>query len=103
MYSYLDPSENVTIPEPQPHAGLYAPNAPHKKTKWSKDYSKERIEPDSTAYAKHFYMQSHIPTNIRPGNNTIKDNPFKFNDLKYNTMCYVSTNTTVPSHIPSSL
>jgi hypothetical protein len=87
-FSYLDASENVGIPLPQPHAGLYAPDAPHNKSKWSKNYSGPRIEPDSVSYAKEFYIQSHIPTNIRPGNNTIQNNPYKFNDPKYNSMCY---------------
>lgn len=88
MYSYIDPSENVGIPQSQPHAGLYAPDAPHTQTQWSKDYRGPRLEPDSVAYAKQFYMPAHIPTNIRPGNNTINNNPFKFNDTKYNSMCY---------------
>jgi hypothetical protein len=87
-FSYLDPSENVGIPPPMPHAGLYAPDAAYTQTQWSKDYRGPRIEPDAVAYASHFYAPNHIPTYTRPGNNSILNNPFKFSDTKYNSMCY---------------
>jgi len=88
IYSYLDPSENVGIPAPVPHAGLYASDASYKQTQWSKDYRGPRIEPDAVAYASQFYAPNHVPTGARPGNNTIINNPYKFGDRKYNGMCY---------------
>lgn len=88
-FSYLDPSENVGIPQPMKNAGLYAGDIPFKKTKYSRDYSTGRIEPDAVAFASQFdpLARSHIPTSIRPGNNSILNNPFTFMP-NMNTMCY---------------
>ena len=91
MYSFLEPSENVGIPEPQKNAGLYAGDTPYKKTQWSKDYRGPRIEPDAVAFSTQFYegARNHIPTGIRPGNNTILKNPYNYVSTTYNTMCYL--------------
>jgi hypothetical protein len=86
-YSYLDPLDNVGIPERVPYAGLYAVFDPKKHV-----FSQEpkRIEPDAVAYSAEFYAKNHIPTSIRQGNNTIKNNPYKFVNTQYNMMCYSS-------------
>lgn len=93
-YSFLDPSENSGIPPPQKYAGLYSSDEPYTDTLWSKDYRGPRIEPDAVAYASKFdeVAKSHIPTSIRPGNNTIKNNPYSFSSKTYNTMCYNAAN-----------
>lgn len=90
MYSFLDPSENVGIPPPMKNAGLYAEDVKHTKTKWSKDYRGPRTEPDAVAFSQHFYegAKNHIPTAVRPGNNTILNNPYTYVSTKYNAMCY---------------
>jgi hypothetical protein len=89
-YSFIDPSENIGIPPPQRYAGLYSSDQPYTNTKWSKDYRGPRIEPDAVEYAKKFSdgAKGHIPTSIRPGNNTIKNNPYSFSSTSYNSMCY---------------
>ena len=90
-YSFLDPTENVSIPPPMINAGLYAPDIPYKPTKWSKDYRViQHLEPDAVSYASQFnpIAKNHIPTGVRPGNNTILNNPYNFFDKKFNTMCY---------------
>ena len=93
-YSFIDPSENVGIPPPQKHAGLYSSDEPYKNTNWSKDYRGPRIEPDAVAYANTFGIgaKKHIPTSIRPGNNTIVNNPYSFKSTEYNSMCYNKAN-----------
>ena len=92
-FSYLDPKEKVDIPPPMKYAGLYASDQPYTKTLWSKDYRGERVDPDAVAYSKHYneLARSHIPTTIRPGNNTIQNNPYMFSSEKYNKMCFVDT------------
>jgi hypothetical protein len=88
-YKLLDPAENVGIPQPQPYAGLYAPNVPHIKTTWSKDYRKY-VPPDAVAYSSQYFelAKGHIPTSVRVGNNTIVNSPFKFKSDTYNSLCY---------------
>lgn len=86
IYSYLDPLENVGIPPPAPNAGLYGISQDYKQNMLNNN----RIEPDAVSFVSQsdFFAKNHIPTNIRPGNNTIKNNPYKFMDVKYNSMCY---------------
>lgn len=90
MYSFLDPSENVGLPKPMINNGIYASDIPYIKKIWSKDYRGPKIEPDAVAFSHHFYegAKNHIPTGIRPGNNTIINNPYQFISNKYNYMCY---------------
>jgi len=90
IFSYLDPSENIGIPPPMKNAGLYAGDVQYTKTKWSKDYRGPRVEPDAVAFSSQFYdgAKNHVPTGIRPGNNTIINNPYTFVNTKYNAMCY---------------
>lgn len=89
-FSFIDPSENFGIPPPQKYAGLYSSDEPYTKTNWSKDYRGPHVEPDAVAYANKFAIgaKSHIPTSVRPGNNTIKNNPYSFTSTEYNSMCY---------------
>lgn len=89
-YSFLDPSENVGIPFPAKHAGLYTSDQPYENTLWAKDYRGERVDPEATEYAKHYneLAKSHIPTSIRPGNNSISTDIFSFVDQKYNSICF---------------
>lgn len=89
-YKYLDPSENVGLPKPLKNAGLYSENVPHTQRQWGKDYRGQYIPPDAVAYATQFFelAKNHIPTGIRPGNNTMIYNPYKFYDDKFNGMCY---------------
>jgi hypothetical protein len=93
-FSFIDNSENYGIPPPQKYAGLYSSDEPYKNTNWSKDYRGPRIEPDSVAYSQTFGQGSngHIPITIRPGNNTIKNNPYSFSSTEYNSMCYNKLN-----------
>lgn len=92
-YKFLDPNENVGLPKPLRYAGLYSENAPaYKNSKWgSKDYRGEYIPPDAVAYSSQFFelARHHIPTGIRPGNNTLIFNPFKFRSDIFNDMCYL--------------
>lgn len=92
-YSYLDPKDNVIYVPEVKNAGLYSSDVPFKKTAWGKDYSEPRIEPDAVSYSSTFYegARHHIPTGVRPGNNTNIKNTYTFINSKYNTMCYNST------------
>ena len=91
-YSFLDPKENVGIPTPQKNAGLYGgEDTPHKHSKWgAADYSEPHLQPDAVAYSERFYegAKHHIPTSIRPGNNSMTTNPYSIYSDKYNSMCY---------------
>lgn len=91
-YKYLDPAENVSLPKPQMYAGLYSPYAslPHHQSRWSKNYRGEHIPPDAVAYASQYFelARSHIPTSIRPGNNTMVFNPYKHYKDDLNMLCY---------------
>lgn len=89
-YSYIDTSLNVSVPQPMRHAGLYSSDQPYEKTLWGKDYRGDPIPPDAVEYAKKYdkVAQNHIPTSIRPGNNTIDNNPYSFSSTKYNGMCF---------------
>jgi len=89
-YSYVLPGENVGIPPPMRYAGLYSSDLPYTNTQWAKEYRGERVDPDAVAYSKYYneLAQTHIPTSIRPGNNFIQNNPYGFEDEKYNTMCF---------------
>jgi len=89
-YSFLDPSENVGIPVPAKHAGLYTSDQPYENTLWAKDYRGERVNPEATDYSKHYneLARTHIPTSVRPGNNLIDKNTYNFTDLKYNSICF---------------
>ena len=92
-YKFLDPAENVGIPQPVPYAGLYS-DAPYAQNKWGKDYRGERIPPDAVAYSQHFFelAKHHIPSVPRPGNNTLLNNPYRFtNNNNLNTLCYSTT------------
>ena len=88
-FSYLDQEDNVSIPPPMNNAGLYS-GLPSTQTQWAKNYNVKRIEPDAVKYSSTYFelAKSHIPTNVRPGNNSIIDNKFVINYLKYNTLCY---------------
>ena len=90
-FTFLDPKDNVGIPPPMKYAGLYASDEPYTQTQWSKDYRGDRVDPDAVAYSKHYnpLAKSHIPTTVRPGNNTIQKNPFMFSSKTYNSMCFV--------------
>lgn len=90
MYKFLDADDQVTLPTPQANAGLYAPDAPHVKTTWSKDYRKY-IPPDAVAYSSTYFelARGHINTANRPGNNTILNNPFRFYSDASNALCLV--------------
>lgn len=89
-YSFLDPSENVGIPQPMRHAGLYTSEQPYENTLWGKDYRGERVQPDAVEYAKHYneLARKHIPTSIRPGNNAVQPNAYSFIDSQHNTVCF---------------
>lgn len=89
-YSFLDPSENVGIPHPMNHAGLYTSTQPYENTLWSKDYRGPRIEPDAIAYSSQYndLAKTHIPTNVRPGNNSIDKNKYFFKNQQYNEICF---------------
>lgn len=89
-FSYIDARDNVSLPEPMKNAGLYSGDIPSKKTRWAKDYTQEHAPPDAVKYSAHFFelARSHIPTNVRPGNNAIIDDAFVVNDDKYNTLCF---------------
>jgi hypothetical protein len=90
-YKYLNPSENVGMPPPQKNAGLYA-DLPYTQTERSKTYAREHIQPDAVSYSKHYFelARHHIPTGIRPGNNTLQINPYTFSQKHYNRLCYKS-------------
>lgn len=95
-YKYLDPSENVGLPKPLKYAGLYSEysdTVPYTQSKWSRDYRGAHIPPDAVAYSSQFFelAKGHIPTGIRPGNNTMVHNPYKFFDDKLNVMCYADS------------
>jgi hypothetical protein len=89
-YSFLDPNENVGVPPPMRHAGLYTSDESYHETVWSKDYRGPRIDPDAISYSQHYneLARGHIPTNVRPGNNSIEKNNYSFNDDKYNKICF---------------
>lgn len=89
-YSFLVPEENVSLPQPMVNNGLYGGSSAN-SSEWKKEYKvPERIAPDAIAYSSQFFelAKSHIPTGVRPGNNTIIDNKFVITDLKYNTLCF---------------
>ena len=91
-YKYLDPGENAGLPRPLQYAGIYA-ETPHKtSTGWSsRDYRGQYVPPDAVAYASQYFelARHHIPTSIRPGNNTLIFNPFRFNkNDAFNDLCY---------------
>lgn len=89
-YKVLDPNENVGLPKPLQYAGIYAENTPYKKTNWSKDYRGMYIPPDAVAYATQYFelARHHVPTGIRPGNNTLIFNPYRYRDENFNDLCY---------------
>jgi hypothetical protein len=89
-YKFLDPAENVGLPKPLKYAGLYSEDTPYYKTKWSKDYRGAYVPPDAVSYSSRYFelARNHIPTGIRPGNNTILNSPYKFYDDKLNGMCF---------------
>lgn len=89
-YSFLDPVENVGIPEPMKYAGLYTSDQPYVNTLWAKDYRGEHVKPDAMSYSMHYneLARKHVPTNIRPGNNTIDKNLYTFTDRKSNSICF---------------
>lgn len=89
-FSFLDPTENVGLPQPMENAGLYANDLTKTKKNFSYDYDVKRIEPDAIKYSSTYFelAKSHIPTGVRPGNNSIIDNKFVINDTKYNSLCY---------------
>lgn len=95
-YSFLNPSENVGIPTPQKNAGLYSgENTPHRHSKWgAADYSEPHLTPDAVEYSSRFYegAKNHIPTTIRPGNNTMLKNPYSVYNEQYNSLCYGLSN-----------
>lgn len=90
-YSFLNPMDNVGVPEPMKHAGLYTSDQPYENTLWGKDYRGDVIIPDAIEYSKHYneLAKTHIPTNIRPGNNTIDKNKYVFKDEKINSICFI--------------
>ena len=89
-FSFLDSTENVSVPPPMQNAGLYS-GIPYKKNKWAKDYSTPRLAPDAVEYSSQYFelAKGHIPTSSRPGNNSIPSNKFLITDTNYNTLCYV--------------
>lgn len=89
-YSYIDTSLDTGMPAPMKHAGLYSSDEPYENTLWSKDYRGDPTPPDAVEYAKKYDMisQNHIPTSVRPGNNTILNNPFTFSNTQYNSLCF---------------
>ena len=89
-YSFVIPEENVGIPPPMRYAGLYSSDVPYTNTLWAKEYRGERVEPDAVAYSKQYneLAKKHIPTSIRPGNNSIVNNPYGFDNDKSNIMCF---------------
>ena len=89
-YSFVDPNENVGLPKPMSYAGLYSSDVPYTNTLWAKEYRGAHIPPDAVAYASQYneLAKSHIVSSIRPGNNEIINNPYRFNNDKLNSMCY---------------
>lgn len=89
-YSYILPEENVGIPPPMRYAGLYSSDLPYTNTQWAKEYRGERVDPDAVAYSEHYneLAKKHIPTSIRPGNNSILNNPYSFESDVSNIMCF---------------
>ncbi len=90
-YKYLDSSQNVGMPLPQANAGLYA-DLPYTQGERSKTYTRKHIQPDAVTYSQHYFelARHHIPTGIRPGNNTLTVNPYSFSQKDYNRLCYKS-------------
>ena len=93
-YKFLDPSENAALPRPLKYAGIYSETAPKAISEWgARDYRGQYIPPDAVAYSSQYFelARLHIPTSIRPGNNTLIFNPFRFNkDERFNDVCYSS-------------
>jgi len=89
-YSFLDPKQNVGVPEPMRHAGLYTSSEPYENTLWGKDYRRPRIEPDAISYSTTYneLAKTHIPTSVRPGNNTIDQFKYSFESRNSNSICF---------------
>lgn len=90
-YKYLDPSENAGLPRPLQNAGIYSEAAHKTNERGSKDYRGQYVPPDAVAYASQYFelARHHIPTGVRPGNNSLLFNPFRFNkDDSFNDLCY---------------
>lgn len=89
-YSYIDTTLDVAMPTPMKHAGLYSSDEPYENTLWGKDYRGDPIPPDAVEYAKKYdkVAQNHIPTSVRPGNNTVLNNPFTFSSKNFNSLCF---------------
>lgn len=86
-YKYLDPTENVNLPKHLRNAGIYAE---HSHAKHDRQY----IPPDAVAYSTQYFelARHHVPTGIRPGNNTLAFNPYKFTKDESNALCYTNVN-----------
>lgn len=87
-YKFLDPSENAGLPRPLRYAGIYS-----EKAHGANDYRGQYIPPDAVAYSSQYFelARIHIPTGIRPGNNTLLFNPYRFNkNENFNDLCYSS-------------
>jgi hypothetical protein len=90
-YKYLDPAENVGLPRPLQYAGIYTEPPYKTNNRGTRDYRGEYLPPDAVAYASQYFelARLHIPTGIRPGNNTLIFNPYRFNnDPAFNDLCY---------------
>lgn len=90
-YKYIDPAENAGLPKPLRNAGIYAETGHTTTSRGTKDYRGQYIPPDAVAYASQYFelARHHIPTSVRPGNNTFIFNPFRFNkDENFNDLCY---------------
>jgi hypothetical protein len=87
-YKYLDPAENVNLPKHLINAGIYSENSTPKNKR------PEHIPPDAVAYATQYFelARHHVPTSIRPGNNTLVFDPYKFTNDEYNSLCYTNFN-----------
>lgn len=93
-YSYIDYSQNIQFPYPSLNAGLYSdPNTFHDKP-WGNNYVAKSI-PNATDFCKNFYAKHHIPTENRPGNNSVNSEFYKYyDDNNYNFKCSTFTNDT---------